>query len=60
MSCSNFGVNAIKELGVIKGICLTADRLTRCNGQAQCETEYYLINHITGKAIDEPSMYRFK
>jgi len=60
MSCSNFGVNSIKELGIIKGICLTADRLTRCNGQAQSETENYLINHTTGKIIDEPSMYHFK
>jgi len=60
LSCSNFGVRSIKELGLIKGICLTTDRLMRCNGLAQLETENYLINHTTGKAIDEPSMYRFK
>ena len=60
MSCSNFGIQAIKQLGFFKGLSLTADRLTRCNGLAQLETENYLINHTTGKAIDEPSMYRFK
>lgn len=60
MSCSNFGIYSIKEFGIIKAISLTADRLTRCNGQAQSETENYLINHITGKVIDEPSMYHFK
>lgn len=60
LSCSNFGFRSIKELGIVKGIYLTADRLTRCNGQAQLETESYLINHANGKVIDEPSMYHFK
>ncbi len=60
MSCSNFGVGSIKEFGILKAISLTVDRLTRCNGQAQCETENYLINNVTGKVIDEPSMYHFK
>jgi putative component of membrane protein insertase Oxa1/YidC/SpoIIIJ protein YidD len=59
MSCSNFGINSIKEFGLLKGIGLTADRLTRCNGVAQYETENHLINHTSGKVIDEPSMYRF-
>jgi putative component of membrane protein insertase Oxa1/YidC/SpoIIIJ protein YidD len=60
MSCSNFGIRSLQEFGIIKAIGITADRLTRCNGQAQSETENYLINHSTGKVIDEPSMYRFK
>lgn len=59
-SCSGFSLAAIQELGLLKGICLSADRLTRCNGQAQAESEEYLINHSNGKTIDEPSMYRFK
>lgn len=59
-SCSNFSIQAIREFGFLKGICLTADRLTRCNGQAQMETENYLINHHHGKVIDLPSMYHFK
>ena len=59
-SCSNFGVQSLKVLGLIKGLFLTADRLTRCNGQAQPETKYYLIDHYTGKVIDEPRMYKSK
>ena len=59
MSCSAFGVSAMKEFGIVKSIGLTADRLTRCNGIAQSETENHLINHTTGKVIDDPSMYRF-
>jgi len=60
LSCSNFSIKAIKEFGIIYGICLTADRLTRCNGQAQIETEGYLINHQSGKVIDDPSMYSIR
>jgi len=60
ISCSNYSLLAIKEFGLLKGLFLTADRLTRCDGRAQTEMENYLINHLTGKAIDEPSMYRFK
>jgi len=59
-TCSVFSIAAIREFGFVKGICLSADRLTRCNGQAQVESEGYLINHFNGKTIDEPSMYRFK
>jgi|SRR6185312_127826 len=59
-SCSNFGVQSLKVLGLLKGLFLTADRLMRCNGQAQPEAQYYLIDHYTGKVIDEPSMYKIK
>ncbi len=35
-SCSRFGMAAIKEYGIMRGVLLTADRLLRCNGsQAQ-------------------------
>jgi uncharacterized protein len=60
VTCSVFSLVSIREFGPLKGICLSADRLTRCNGQAQVETQEYLINHSNGKTIDEPSMYRFK
>jgi putative membrane protein insertion efficiency factor len=59
-SCSNFGLQAITQLGFIKGLFLTADRLTRCNGDAQLETKYYLINHHSGKVIDAPNMYKIR
>ena len=31
-SCSEFGLEAVKKLGVVRGIVCTCDRLTRCNG----------------------------
>ena len=33
-SCSQFGVEAIEEYGILEGSCLTADRLIRCNQHA--------------------------
>jgi putative component of membrane protein insertase Oxa1/YidC/SpoIIIJ protein YidD len=59
-SCSNFGLQSITQLGLIKGLFLTADRLTRCNGDAQLETKFYLINHHSGKVIDAPNMYKIR
>lgn len=31
-SCSEFGLEAVKKLGIVKGVICTCDRLTRCNG----------------------------
>ncbi len=59
-SCSAFSILAIKKLGFIKGLFLTADRLTRCNGQAQEESEFYLYDPIKSKVFDDPEMYRLK
>ena len=57
-SCSQFSKEAINELGFIRGIFLTADRLTRCNGQSQEKLEDCLVNHKTGRTIDSPNLYR--
>jgi putative component of membrane protein insertase Oxa1/YidC/SpoIIIJ protein YidD len=38
-SCSEFGLEAVKKLGVIRGIICTCDRLTRCNGFSQEQYE---------------------
>jgi putative membrane protein insertion efficiency factor len=59
-SCSAFSIQSIKQLGILKGLLLTADRLTRCNGQAQAESEYYLYDPLKAKVIDEPDMYKSK
>ncbi|HTA84326.1 MAG TPA: membrane protein insertion efficiency factor YidD [Bacteroidia bacterium] len=59
-SCSGFAVQSIKQLGIVKGLFMAADRLTRCNGEAQPETQFYLIDHHSGKVIDEPGMYKIK
>ncbi len=58
-SCSSFSFQAIQEFGFIKGIFLTADRLTRCNGNANLDTAPYLIdNNKNAKVNDIPSFYR--
>lgn len=56
-SCSAFSVLSIKKLGILKGLFLTADRLTRCNGAADLEAEPYLFDPVKAKVIDEPEMY---
>lgn len=57
-SCSSFSLRALHELGYLKGIFLTADRLTRCNGSASNETQHYLIIPENGKIKDIPFFYR--
>ncbi len=59
LTCSSFCIQSIKEFGIIKGIMLTTDRLDRCNGAAQPETQNYLFNPKTGKVIDVPKMYHY-
>jgi len=58
-SCSAFSSIAMSELGLIKGIFLTADRLTRCNGTALLHAPSYLYNNKTGLIEDHPSQYNF-
>ncbi len=39
-SCSEYGILAIKEHGLVKGGMMTMDRLTRCNGLSPTKYEY--------------------
>lgn len=39
-SCSEFGILAIKQHGMVKGGVMTMDRLTRCNGLSPTNYEY--------------------
>lgn len=48
-SCSNFGMTMLKKKGFFVGICLTADRLQRCNELARSNYSADLTN---GLAID--------
>ncbi|PKP22683.1 MAG: hypothetical protein CVU05_02910 [Bacteroidetes bacterium HGW-Bacteroidetes-21] len=57
-SCSRFSYQAIHEFGVLRGIILTADRLTRCNGYAGSEASHFLIDNQHAKVIDRPADYR--
>ncbi|QHT72211.1 membrane protein insertion efficiency factor YidD [Rhodocytophaga rosea] len=58
-SCSRFSRKALQEYGIIKGVALTADRLSRCNriSAAGISRDRFSAG---GKVVDEPSMYRFK
>jgi len=49
-SCSEFGLEAVKKLGVVRGIICTCDRLTRCNGFSP---EQYEID-IERRALKDP------
>lgn len=60
LSCSRFSRAAIQEFGIVKGIALTADRLSRCNRVAATSIELLRINPLTGKVVDTPAMYRIK
>lgn len=57
LSCSRFSREAIKEFGVIKGISLTADRLTRCNRNTLFSFYQKKMNS-KGKIIDIPLDYK--
>ncbi len=59
-SCSNFGKLSIYEFGLLKGVFLTSDRLTRCNTMVIDEIPAYKYNSITGLVNDEPKDYKVK
>jgi uncharacterized protein len=50
-SCSEYGLLAVKKMGVIKGGISTFDRLTRCNG---LNIRNYEIDPQTFHLIDHP------
>lgn len=50
-SCSEYGILAVKEHGVLKGGFLTVDRLTRCNGLSP---EKYEVDKGQMLLIDDP------
>jgi len=58
-SCSRFSYRSIHEFGLLKGVLMTADRLTRCNGNAYDDAPRYLIDSKNAKITDNPSFYRF-
>ena len=53
-SCSRFGMACIQEYGMVRGLCLTADRLLRCNGSPAA---HYHRDQVSGKYIDPISDY---
>lgn len=61
VNCSNFSRQCIRQYGILRGIPLTADRLTRCTRLASFDmikgVDY---NSRTGKIFDHPNDYSFK
>lgn len=49
-SCSEYGLEAVKKLGVLRGMISTFDRLTRCNGFSPNQYEIDYQN----KALKDP------
>jgi putative component of membrane protein insertase Oxa1/YidC/SpoIIIJ protein YidD len=56
-SCSEFSKKSIKEYGLIKGVFLSADRLSRCNRISALE---YDLSTLRGRIGDDPHLYRLK
>jgi putative membrane protein insertion efficiency factor len=56
-TCSAFSAAVIRQNGFLSGILLTADRLIRCNQEAEFEHSQHLINKQTGKIDDEVADY---
>lgn len=59
VSCSNFSKACIKHYGVIKGVALSADRLTRCTRLSSIDFHPVLFNE-QGKVNDLPEYYILK
>jgi putative component of membrane protein insertase Oxa1/YidC/SpoIIIJ protein YidD len=61
INCSNFSRMCIRQYGLIKGIPLTADRLTRCTRLAGFDfVKGVDYNSRTMKIYDHPNDYTFK
>jgi len=56
-SCSKFSVSAIRRYGILKGIGLSADRLTRCNQFAAEDIHSVRINTEKNRVIDNIEWY---
>jgi putative membrane protein insertion efficiency factor len=54
-SCSHFGMESVERCGFVRGVLLTADRLTRCNSFVA--QGGYALDPVTGKYIDEVSTH---
>lgn len=59
-SCSNMSKQLIKEFGLVKGVFLSADRLTRCNRIAATDVHAIRINPADQKIHENAKMFRVK
>jgi len=59
-SCSNFSIQLIREYGLVKGIALSADRITRCSRIASTDIHPMKVDEHTGKALENTNMFKWK
>jgi putative component of membrane protein insertase Oxa1/YidC/SpoIIIJ protein YidD len=58
-SCSNFSKGCVHEFGVVKGVFLSADRLTRCTRLSSIDFHPIMFDEHD-KVNDFPKYYRLK
>lgn len=58
VSCSAFSVSALKRYGIIKGVALSADRLTRCNSFSAMDLTEDNYNQNTMRIMDPLENYK--
>ncbi len=51
LTCSHFMTQSIQKYGILHGLLMESDRLTRCNHNGR---RYYPRDRLTGQAIDYP------
>jgi uncharacterized protein len=59
-TCSHMSKEYIREFGIIKGVIVSADRLTRCNRLSFAQIHPLRINPQTGKVNETICVYRFR
>jgi uncharacterized protein len=58
-SCSNFSKQSIRTFGLIKGVALSTDRLTRCTRLAAIDCHPVMFNE-QGSVNDYPDYYKLR
>jgi len=58
ITCSNFSKQAMEELGIFKGLFISADRILRCNRIGLLDVHPLSIDPATGAIVDPPNLYR--
>lgn len=58
-SCSAFSKQCIHQFGIVKGVALSADRLTRCTRLSAIDFHPVMFN-ASGHVNDKPEYYRLR
>ncbi len=57
-TCSSYSKNLISDFGILKGLVLTADRLSRCNRLALMDYNSWEADSRRGKIMESTAYYR--